>query len=203
MECLKKYFDFSEKEHGLLKQYIELLKDWNTKINLISRKETDFCVRHILHSLAIAKYADFGNSKILDVGTGGGLPGIPLAILNPEAEFLLIDSIGKKISAVQDIINSLKLDNVRAEHIHSRNLRGSFDYITARAVKDFREFYKSVRHLLKKGKTGSVHNGIIYLKGGDFYGEIAQYKKNIQIIDIKDFFDEDFFETKKIIHYKA
>lgn len=203
MNCISKYFKLADYQANKLLQYEELLTEWNQKINLISRKDIEqLCIRHILHSLAIAKYIDFKKSKVLDVGTGGGLPGIPLSIIFQDSNFVLIDSVGKKIKTVNIFIKELQLNNVEAKQIHSRELTEKFDYITARAVADFRKFLPQVKHLGRKGYSGSLANGIIYLKGGDFYSEIAQYKGNTEIINISDYFEEEFFKTKKIVHFK-
>ncbi len=202
MDCIEKYFKLNDKQKILFKKFYDLFLEYNKRINLISRKDTEhICVRHFLHSLAIAKLIDFKQAKIIDVGTGGGLPGIPLAIMFPEAEFYLIDSIGKKITAVNEIIKKLELKNVTAEQKRSPEVRTKFDYVVARAVTNFPKFYQDVKHLLKKGQKGSLPNGIIYLKGGDFSKEIEQFKGNIKIAEIDDFFWEDFFKEKKIIHF--
>ena len=203
MDCIEKYFYLTpyQKEKFLL--FKEYFTDWNNKINLISRKDVDFfCLKHVLHSLAIAKYADLDETKVLDVGTGGGLPGIPLAIMFPKAEFLLIDSVGKKINAVNDIIHKLDLKNVTALKVRSNELKGKYDFIVARAVTHFPKFFYDVKHLLRSGHISNRKNGIIYIKGGDFKEEISQFKTKISIDKISDSFAEEFFETKKIIHYK-
>lgn len=203
MDCISKYFKLTDYQLDKLLKYSKLLTEWNQKINLISRKDVEqLCVRHILHSLAIAKYIDFKKSKVLDVGTGGGLPGIPLSIIFEDSRFLLIDSIGKKIKTVNIFIKELQLNNVEAKQIHSKELKGKFDYITARAIADFRTFLPQVKHLSKKGNTGSLPNGIVYLKGGDFYSQLSQYRSNTEIINISDYFEEEFFKTKKIVHFK-
>ena len=203
MEIVKKYFKISPRQQRLLEAYVELLKDWNGKVNLISRKDMDaIWEHHILHSLAIAKVVDFSNTKVIDVGTGGGLPGIPLSILYPKAEFTLIDSIGKKINVVNDIIERLQLTNVEAIKTRSTEHKGKYDFIVARAVTDFRRFYKETKHLLVKGKKTNLHNGIIYLKGGDFDQEINPFKKQTTVFEISSFFEEEFFATKKIIYFR-
>ena len=173
----------------------ELYKDWNSKINLISRKDIDeLYVRHILHSLGIAKVKTFENgSKILDVGTGGGFPGIPLAILFPEVEFMLIDSIGKKIKVVEEVAKALKLTNVKAQHIRAQEIKGTYDYVVSRAVTRIKPFYGWVRTKIKP------QGAIFYLKGGNLDEEMAELKRPYREVNLSDFFKEDFFETKKVI----
>lgn len=203
MDCIEKYFYLTpyQKEKFLL--FKELFIEWNSKINLVSRKDIDsFWINHVLHSLAIAKFVDLDGTKVLDVGTGGGLPGIPLAIIFPEAEFLLIDSVGKKITAVLDMIEELDLPNLKAQQIRSNELKGKYDFVVARAVTNFPKFFNDVRHLLKSGFHTNKKNGIVYIKGGDFREEIKPFKQKIDIEKISDLFDEEYFETKKIIHYK-
>lgn len=176
-----------------------LYRDWNEKINVISRKDIDsLYVHHVLHSLAIAKVHSFPRgSQIMDVGTGGGFPGIPLAIMFPECSFYLIDSIGKKIRVVSAIAEALGLKNVKAEQIRAEEVKGNFDYIVSRAVTAFPDFLKLV-----KGKLSptSKENGILYLKGGDFLEEVAPFAANVTIYDISKIFEDPFFETKKLIY---
>ncbi len=203
IEIVEKYFTLTQEQKRLLTQYVDLLLDWNRKINLISRQdEQNVWVRHILHSLSIAKAVNLNGAKVIDVGTGGGLPGIPLAIMFEQGQFTLIDSIGKKIAAVQDIIRQLKLPNVVAFQANSKQVKDKFDFVTARAVTDFRRFYKLTRHLLQKGERFSLPNGILYLKGGDFSQEIAIFGDRITVFDLSQWFDLPFFETKKLIHLK-
>jgi len=199
IELLKSYFDnISEKQELQFSQLSELYKTWNEKINVISRKDIEnLFIRHILHSLAIAKVYKFTDkAEVLDVGTGGGFPGIPLAIMFPEVKFTLIDSIAKKIKVAQEVANSLDLSNVDAKQIKSTQLKAKFDFITGRAVTAFPKFHSSVRHLIK---TGKQEKGILYLKGGDFNEEIEKYK-SIKVFEIKDFFNNEFYETKKVIY---
>ncbi|NPA45018.1 MAG: 16S rRNA (guanine(527)-N(7))-methyltransferase RsmG [Chlorobi bacterium] len=199
MQTLKLYFEnISEKQEQQFSQLSELYKTWNEKINVISRKDIEnLFIRHILHSLAIAKVYKFNdNVEVLDVGTGGGFPGIPLAIMFPEVKFTLIDSIAKKIKVAQEVANSLELTNVEAKQIKSTQLKDKFDFITGRAVTAFPKFHNSVRHLIK---TGKQEKGILYLKGGDFNEEIEKYK-SIKVFEIKDFFNHEFYETKKVIY---
>ncbi len=201
VELIKKYFDITSKQQELLLKFADLLQEWNKKINLISRKDMDFLwERHILHSLAIAKIIDLKNAKVIDVGSGGGLPGLPLAILFPQAYFTLIDTIAKKINALESIVDSLGLENVKTLRTNSKDVTQKFDFVIARAVADFRKFYKLTRHLVRKGQVTSLPNGILYLKGGDFRQEIAPFAPRAKVYEIKDFFTQPFFETKKIIY---
>ncbi len=199
LEILKTYFtNISEKQEQQLLKLSELYKFWNEKINVVSRKDIEnLFIRHILHSLAIAKVKQFADkTEVLDVGTGGGFPGIPLAIMFPEVKFTLIDSIAKKVKVAQEVANSLELINVEVKQIKSTQLKDKFDFITGRAVTAFPKFHSSVRHLIK---TGKQEKGILYLKGGDFNEEIETYK-SIKVFEIKEFFNHEFYETKKVIY---
>ncbi len=180
-------------------QLIDLFREWNAKINLISRKDTDHLYqRHILHSLAIAKYFDFKNdTNIIDIGTGGGFPGIPLAIMFPKANFDLVDSIGKKIVAVKDITEKLGLTNVVAIKSRAENLPSKYDFVISRAVTAFPAFVNISSTLFRKNHN-ITNSGIIYLKGGDFSSEIVGFR-GIKIYNINEIFKNEFFETKKII----
>lgn len=179
-----------------------LYNEWNDKINVISRKDIDnLYLNHVLHSLGIAKVTSFKpNAKILDVGTGGGFPGIPLAILFPETQFHLVDSIGKKITVVKNVAEGLGLKNVKAEQIRAEQVKGEYDFIVSRAVTRLKEFYGWVNKKVKKDSAHDLYNGILYLKGGDLDEEMEELKKPHQIFEIKDFFKEEFFETKKIVY---
>jgi 16S rRNA (guanine527-N7)-methyltransferase len=179
-----------------------LYKEWNEKINVISRKDIDnLYVNHVLHSLGIARVTSFrSGAKILDVGTGGGFPGIPLAILFPETQFHLVDSIGKKITVVQHVAEALGLKNVKAEQIRAEQIKGEYDFIVSRAVTRLKEFYGWVHNKVKKESVHSLYNGILYLKGGDLDEEMAELKKPHQIFELSDYFKEDFFETKKVVY---
>lgn len=180
----------------------DLYLDWNEKINVISRKDLDeFYVRHVLHAAAIHKLIQFKpNTSILDVGTGGGFPGIPLAILNPEAQFLLVDSIGKKIKVVRAVAESLGLSNVQAEHIRAEELKQQFDFIVSRAVTQFDRFLPWIKGKLKAPSFNELDNGYLFLKGGDLSEELKGVRLKYHEILISDYFDEEFFETKKIIY---
>lgn len=203
MDLILKYFpNLSERQKEQFAALPELYGDWNSKINVISRKDMDnFVEHHVLHSLAIAKIIQFKTmAEVMDLGTGGGFPGIPLAIMFPDANFYLVDSIGKKIKVVQNIAESLQLKNVKAEQIRAEQVSKDFDFIVSRAVTDLSQFVGWVR-----GKVSDIHyhklrNGIIYLKGGDLTEEIAPFKKKVRLFDISDFFEEPWFAEKKVIY---
>ena len=177
-------------------------KEWNSQINVISRKDIDsLYLKHVLHSLAIAKYAEFQpGERILDVGTGGGFPGIPLAILFPETNFVLVDSIGKKIKVVSEVANAIGLKNVEAIHTRAEAVEGKFNFIVSRAVTQLKDFYPWVKNKIKKESINSLPNGILYLKGGDLAQEIKDSGLKPELIAISDYFSEDFFDTKYILH---
>ncbi|MFT6829104.1 MAG: 16S rRNA (guanine527-N7)-methyltransferase [Roseivirga sp.] len=205
MELIKKYFpNLTEKQIDQFSQLQALYTEWNEKVNLISRKDIEnLYERHILHSLGIAKVFKFGpNTDILDVGTGGGFPGIPLAILFPEANFHLIDSIGKKILVVKNVSEALGLTNVVAENIRAENIKGKkYDYVVSRAVAHLKEFYPWVRNKFKNQGVAATKAGILFLKGGDLDAEIKESKlKRIRVHSLEKFFEEEFFETKKVIY---
>lgn len=201
MNCIEKYFELTEFQREKLNHFSELFKEWNSKINLISRKDIEnLCQNHILHSLAIAKYTNLNGKKVIDVGTGGGFPGIPLAIMFEQSNFILIDSIGKKIIAVEEMLYDLKLENATAMQIRSNELKDKCDIIVARAVSSFPKFLMDVKQLLPAKGDGS--NGIIYLKGSDFNEEKQVYKNKIKIVPIQEYFDEEYFNAKFIVHYK-
>ena len=203
MDTLLKYFkNLSPTQIIQLEQLEPLYNDWNDKINVISRKDIDqLYQRHILHSLAIAKYINFKKgTHVLDIGTGGGLPGIPLAILFPDVKFHLIDSIGKKIKVVSEIIEKLNLQNVVAEHNHSSQLKTKYDFIISRAVTAFPKFVELVKDKIKKKSNNKLINGIIYLKGGNLDEELKDYKKKIILTPLSKYFKEEFFDTKFIVY---
>ena len=185
-------------------QLQSLYEEWNAQINVVSRKEIDLLYeRHVLHSLGIAKVIQFKpHTKILDVGTGGGFPGIPLAILFPECSFHLIDSIGKKIKVVKAVADALNLKNIYAEQIRAEDVKDKFDFIVSRAVTAFPEFYFWVKNKIKVTGQNTLPNGILYLKGGDLSEELKDFKSKIKEFPLSAYFEEEFFETKKVIYYK-
>jgi 16S rRNA (guanine527-N7)-methyltransferase len=197
------YFpDLTEIQKTQFSRLYPLYKEWNEKINLISRKDIDnLYINHVLHSLAIAKMISFREgAKILDVGTGGGFPGIPLAILFPQTQFHLVDSIGKKITVVKNVAAAIALKNVSAEQIRAEQLKGDYDFIVSRAVTGLKEFYGWVHRRVKKESKHPLYNGILYLKGGDLRVELAELKKPHQVTELTDYFQEPYFETKKIVY---
>ena len=179
-----------------------LYREWNSKINVISRKDIDeLSIHHVLHSLAIAKFIRFfPGTTVLDVGTGGGFPGIPLAIMFPEVQFHLIDSIGKKIKVVQEIASALGLSNVNAQQKRAEELKSQYDFVVSRAVTSFPDFVAITRHLIAKEQHNPIPNGILYLKGGDFADELKPFGRKAAVISLTEFYQEPFFETKKLIH---
>jgi 16S rRNA (guanine527-N7)-methyltransferase len=203
MDIFLKYFPnltpLQKEQFAALKP---LYSDWNSKINVISRKDMDsFYLHHVLHSLAIARFSGFvPGTKIIDIGTGGGFPGIPLSIFFPEVEFTLLDSIAKKIKVVKAVSESLKLKNTFAVQSRSENFKGQFDFIVSRAVTNLPDFVRQTRHLIAKRPVNAIPNGILYLKGGDISNETNPFKKKVFISEISDWFDESFFETKKLVH---
>jgi len=203
MELIKKYFpDLTPTQFDKLAQMEELYQFWNAKVNVISRQDIDTLYeRHILHSLGIAKVIQFkSGTNILDVGTGGGFPGIPLAILFPEAQFHLVDSIGKKIRVVQEIAQALQLDNVKAEQVRAERLDDTYEFVVSRAVTRLTPFTGWVRKNINRNSFHSLKNGILYLKGGDLTEEIAELNLKTRVYALSDYFTEEFFETKKVVY---
>lgn len=203
MKIVLKYFPgLNSKQIELFEKLQPLYAVWNAQINVISRKDfPEFYERHVLHSLGIAKFLRFKpGTKVLDVGTGGGFPGIPLAILFPKVQFHLIDSIGKKIKVVNGVANSLGLINVKAEQIRAEELKGKYDFVVSRAVARLPEFVQWVQKNISKKQKNAIPNGILYLKGGDLSNEIKLFRRNIFVQDLSAYFDEEFFETKKVVH---
>ena len=201
MQIIQKYFpDLSEKQLQQFSDLQELYEHWNAQINVISRKNMDtLYINHVLHSLAIAKVIQFKKgTTVLDIGTGGGFPGIPLAILFPDTQFLLVDSIGKKIKVVNEISSAICLSNVRTMHERAEKVNETFDFVVSRAVTNMKDFKKWVKGKFNKKHYNSIDNGILYLKGGDLVEElrgISHTKYNIS-----EFFNEEYFDTKNIIY---
>lgn len=205
VDLIKQYFpDLTDDQIDKFDRLRSLYTEWNSQINVISRKDTEaFYERHVLHSMAIAKVIQFvPGTKILDIGTGGGFPGIPLAILFPETEFLLVDSIGKKIKVVNAVAASLGLGNVRAEHVRAEQIKEQFDFIISRAVTAMPKFINWTKGKFLKENNNTLKNGILYLKGGDLKEEMAPVKKAIQYFNISDFYKEPFFDTKKVVYIR-
>jgi 16S rRNA (guanine527-N7)-methyltransferase len=203
MNLVESYFpDLSSKQVKQLRQLNDLFLEWNEKVNLVSRKDTDHLEeRHILHSLGIAKVISFQKgSKVLDIGTGGGFPGLPLAIIFPETEFLLVDSIGKKINAVNDMIDRLGLENVSAKHERAEKIKGQFDFIVSRAVTALPKFLPWTKGKFREKSRHEIPNGVLYLKGGDLREEIKSAGRKATVYPLRKYFKEEFFETKVVLY---
>ena len=202
MEQILAHFpNLTENQRIQFEQLGAIYQEWNAKINVVSRKDIDeLYTRHVLHSLAIAKVNRFEKGTfVLDVGTGGGFPGIPLAILFPDTRFYLIDVILKKITVVKAVAEALELKNVKAEQIRAENVKGDFDFIVSRAVTNMPDFVSWVKSKIKKQNKHQLKNGILYLKGGDLTEELKDFPKATEY-NISDFFSDEFFETKKVVH---
>lgn len=202
MELILKYFpDLTEKQIAQFEALEDLYKDWNLKINVVSRKDIDeLYLRHVLHSLAIAKVINFKDeSSLMDVGTGGGFPGIPLAILFPNCQFHLVDSINKKLKVINAVCEAIELTNVKTTHSRVEAIDETYDFIVSRAVTAMPEFTKWVKGKTAKKQRNELKNGILYLKGGDLTEELKKYT-TVKAYLLSDYFEEDFFETKKVIH---
>jgi len=205
LELLAKYFpELTSLQQQQFSSLQSIYKDWNEKINVISRKDIDHLYeRHVLHSLAIAKCILFKKeSKILDVGAGGGFPGIPLAIFFPDCDFHLVDSIGKKITVVNAVVAALKLKNVSAEKMRAEDLKGGYDFIVSRAVAPLKTIYDWTKHLLSPASKNAISNGWICLKGGDLKIEIMDSGRKAELIPISNYFTEEFFNEKFIVYFK-
>ena len=202
MQLIRHYFPgLSELQLKQFEQLEELYKDWNLKINVVSRKDIDeLYLRHVLHSLAIAKLIAFKpGSKVMDVGTGGGFPGIPLAIMFPETHFHLVDSIAKKMKVVNEVVQGLELTNVKTSHCRVEEVKDTYDFIVSRAVAAMPTFAHWVKGKISKKQKHELKNGIIYLKGGDLADELLDFPK-AKVYDLSDYYKEEFFETKKLVH---
>lgn len=202
MEIILKYFpNLSENQIEQFEKLYQLYLDWNSKINVISRKDIEeLYVKHVLHSLGIAKVLSFeDNTKVLDVGTGGGFPGIPLAILFPSCQFHLVDSINKKLKVVNAVAEELGLENVKTTHSRVEAIDESYHFIVSRAVTAMPDFVSWVKRKIEKKSFNALRNGILYLKGGDLTEELKSFN-NYTITNLSDFFNEDFFETKKVVY---
>ena len=203
MKQILKYFpELTDEQRKQLEALDALYRDWNEKINVISRKDIDHLYEHhVLHSMAIAKIIRFqAGSKILDFGTGGGFPGIPLAILFPDCDFKLIDGTGKKIRVVQEVCNAIGLRNCHPEHLRGEEEKGKYDFVVSRAVMPLPDLYKIVRKNISQEQRNALPNGIICLKGGDLQEETRPYRNIVDITDINQFFDEEWFQEKNIIY---
>lgn len=203
VSIISKYFpDLTNEQLERFFKLMDLYVHWNNQINVISRKDIDLLYeRHVLHSLGIAKVTQFKpGTKIMDVGTGGGFPGIPLAIMFPEVDFLLVDSIGKKIKVVNEVAAGLGLKNVRTTHERAEKIDEQFHFIVSRAVTEFPEFYSWIKNKFSKQQFNHFENGILYLKGGDLNEELKTFRKNILLFELKNYFEEEFFETKKVVY---
>ncbi len=202
-EIIFHYFpSLSERQKDQINQLGNLYKEWNDKINVVSRKDIEnIYINHVLHSMGIAKVMSFNpRADVLDVGTGGGFPGIPLAILFPETHFHLVDSIGKKITVVSEVSKALGLKNVKAEQIRAEQIKGKYDFVVSRAVTRMKEFYGWVNNKIKDDSTHALDNGILYLKGGDLDEEMNELKCPYSIYNLSDYFKEAFFETKRVVY---
>ena len=203
ISTLLNYFpNFTQDQKQQFAALQNLYEHWNAQINVVSRKDIDLLYkRHVLHSLGIAKVIEFKpKTSIMDVGCGGGFPGIPLALLFPETNFYLVDSIGKKIKVVNEIVQALGLKNVKAEHKRAEEVKEKFEFIVSRAVTEFPVFYRWVQNKISKKQFNNIPNGILYLKGGDLSEEFKDFKKRVVFYDLKDHFKEEFFETKKVVY---
>ena len=202
MKLIQKYFkDLTEEQLVQLNKLELLYKDWNSKINVISRKDIDeLYLRHVLHSLSIAKLISFKNdTTLLDVGTGGGFPGIPLAILFPNCNFHLVDSIQKKINVVNIVVKELELKNVKTSCCRAESVKDKYDFVISRAVTNMKDFVSWIKYNVNKKSFNDLKNGVLYLKGGDLKKELISFK-NIKTYELSDFFSDDFFNEKKIVY---
>lgn len=203
MDTIIKYFpELSETQRRQMAELEALYPEWNAKINVISRKDIDNLeVNHLLHSLGIVKFVKFApGTRVMDLGTGGGLPGIPLAIYYPEVTFHLVDRIGKKLKVAQDIASRIGLTNVTVQHGDVKEVKGKFDFVVSRAVMDLGDLVPLVKRFIASEDRNAVPNGLICLKGGDLSGEVAKFKHQVLIDELSSYFNEDFFKTKKVLY---
>ena len=203
MEHILKYFpELDEVQRQQMEQLMTLYPEWNDKINVISRKDIDNLeIHHILHSLGIVKFVKFTpGTRVMDLGTGGGFPGIPLAIYYPEVNFHLVDRIGKKLKVAQDIAERIGLKNVTFQHGDVKEVKGKFDFVVTRAVMDLGDLVPLVKRFIDSEDRNAVPNGLICLKGGDLSGEVAKYKNQVLIDELSSYFKEEFFKTKKVLY---
>ena len=203
MDTIIKYFpELSETQRRQMAELEALYPEWNAKINVISRKDIDNLeVNHLLHSLGIAKFVKFApGTRVMDLGTGGGLPGIPLAIYYPEVTFHLVDRIGKKLKVAQDIASRIGLTNVTVQHGDVKEVKGKFDFVVSRAVMDLGDLVPLVKRFIASEGRNAVPNGLICLKGGDLSGEVAKFKHQVLIDELSSYFNEEFFKTKKVLY---
>jgi 16S rRNA (guanine(527)-N(7))-methyltransferase GidB len=203
MDIILKYFpNLSQLQKEQFAALYDLYEDWNSKINVISRKDIgNLYIHHVLHSLGIAKVINFkGGSRIMDVGTGGGFPGVPLAIFFPDVQFLLVDSIGKKIRVATEVSNAIGLTNISFKHDRAEEEKGKFDFVVSRAVMPLGDLIKIVRKNISHVQNNPLPNGLICLKGGELEREIQPFQKYAEVDELKSFFEEEFFETKKVVY---
>jgi len=203
MEIILKYFpDISEEQKSQFAALYDLYVDWNSKINVISRKDIEnLYAHHVLHSLAIAKLIQFTDgTQLMDVGTGGGFPGVPLAILFPKCKFLLVDSIGKKIRVATEVATAIGLKNIQFRHCRAEEVKEKFDFVVSRAVMPLPDLVKIIKKNISKEQRNALPNGLICLKGGNLEGELKPFKKTAEADDLSMFFDEEYFKTKKIVY---
>ena len=203
MERILNYFpELTEKQREQMAQLEALYPEWNAKINVISRKDIDNLeVNHLLHSLGLVKFVNFvPGTRVMDLGTGGGLPGIPLAIYYPEVTFHLVDRIGKKLKVAQDIAERIGLTNVTFQHGDVKEVKGKFDFVVSRAVMDLGEMVPLVRKFIDSEDRNAVPNGLICLKGGDLTGEVAKFRNKVLVDELSSYFKEEFFKTKKVLY---
>ncbi len=203
MEIIQKYFkNLTGLQVEQFAQLEAIYNEWNAKINVISRKDIqNLYEHHVLHSLGIAKVVNFKDgTTVMDLGTGGGFPGIPLAILFPEVQFHLVDSVGKKVKVANEVVQAIELKNVRFSHARAEEIKEQYDFVVTRAVMPMVDLVKVARKNIKKEQHNAVPNGIIALKGGELYGEIASMKNIATVWELSDFFDEEYFKTKKVVH---